>query len=73
MDLPERLAAKAVIKHLLSHWPAHLVWVWPVIAFLVPSLHAYEAAHHGAEVSQAIGIFLSVAARYITPAAGASQ
>lgn len=71
LNFVERLFVKNFLSHLLSHWPAHLVWVFPVIAFLTPSLKAYEAAHPGAEISQAIGIFLVVIARYIAPNVGA--
>lgn len=67
MNFAQRLFVKAMLKHLLSHWPAHLVWIFPIIAFLVPSLNAYEAGHPGAELSQAIGIVLTVIARYIAP------
>lgn len=61
---------KKTLSHVLSHWPAHLVWVFPVIAFLVPSLKSYEAAHPGALASQVIGIVLAVVARYISPFVG---
>lgn len=66
----EKLVLKSAFTHLLSHWPAHLVWVFPVLAFLDPSLKAYEAAHPGAAVSQGIGIFLGVIARYVAPYIG---
>lgn len=72
LNFAERLIVKNALSHLLSHWPAHLVWVFPVVAFLVPSLKAYEVAHPGAEISQAIGIALTVLARYIAPYVGAS-
>ena len=56
---------KKFFAHLLSHWPAHLLWVFPVVVFLVPSLKAYEVAHPGAEISQVIGMFLTFLARYL--------
>lgn len=61
---------KKFFSHLLSHWPAHLMWVFPVVIFLTPSLKAYESAHPGADVSQVIGIFLTVVARYVAPYVG---
>jgi hypothetical protein len=69
----ERLTLKTALAHLLSHWPAHLVWVFPAVAFLVPSLKSYEGSHPGALISQIIGICLSVAARYISPYVGVSS
>lgn len=75
INFAEKLVLKSALSHVLSHWPAHLVWVFPVVAFLTPSLKAYEAGHPGAVVSQAIGIFLGVIARYVAPyiGPGASQ
>lgn len=65
----ERLIVKKFFSHLLSHWPAHLVWVFPTVAFFTPSLKSYEAAHPGAVASQVIGIVLVLLARYGKPVA----
>lgn len=75
LNFAERFVVKKAISHLLSHWPAHLVWIFPVVAFLIPSLKAYEVAHPGAIASQVIGEFLIVIARYVAPfvGTGASQ
>jgi len=73
LNLAERLILKSAVSHLLSHWPAHLVWVFPLIAFLVPSAKAYEAAHPAAVTSQVVGVLLSVVARYIAPYIGGSS
>lgn len=70
LNFAEKLVLKNALSHVLSHWPAHLVWVFPVVAFLVPSLKTYEASHPGALASQGIGILLSVIARYISPYIG---
>lgn len=70
INFAEKLVLKSALSHLLSHWPAHLVWVFPLIAFLEPSLKAYEAAHPAAVASQAIGIVLGVLARYVAPYVG---
>lgn len=70
LNWSEKLVLKDALNHLVSHWPAHLVWVFPIVAFLVPSLKAYETSHPGALLSQTIGIVLSVAARYIAPYVG---
>lgn len=70
INFGEKLVLKATLSHVLSHWPAHLVWVFPLVAFLVPSLKSYEGAHPGALASQLIGIGLSVIARYISPYIG---
>lgn len=60
----ERYLVKKTLQHLLSHWPAHLAWVFPVAAFFYPSLHAWEAAHPKTLAAQIIGIVLSLLARY---------
>lgn len=70
LNFAERLFVKQFFSHLVSHWPGHLVWVFPVIAFFVPSLKAYESSHPGAEISQVIGIVLTVVARYVAPYVG---
>lgn len=72
LNFAERFFVKSFFSHLLSHWPAHLLWIFPVIAFAIPSLKAYETSHPGAAVSQVIGIFLTVVARYVAPYIGAS-
>lgn len=69
-NFAEKLVLKSALSHLLSHWPAHLVWVFPIVAFFVPSLKTYEAGHPGAVASQVIGVFLSVIARYVAPYIG---
>jgi hypothetical protein len=67
----ERLIVKSFLSHLLSHFPAHLAWIFPVVVFATPSLRAWEAAHRGALSSQIIGILLAVVARYVSPKATA--
>lgn len=61
----ERLIVKKFASHLLSHWPAHLAWVFPLVVLLSPSLKSYESAHPNALASQVIGIFLTLVARYV--------
>lgn len=58
---------KRFLSHLLSHWPAHLAWIFPLVEFLTPSLKAWENAHPSAQVSQYIAIVLSLLARYHAP------
>lgn len=64
LNFIERFMVKKALQHLLSHWPAHLAWVFPAAAFFYPSLHAWEAAHPKTLAAQIIGIALSLLARY---------
>lgn len=61
---------KRILSHLLSHFPAHLSWVWPIVSYLTPSIRAYDDSHPGATYAQLGAIFLSLIARYVSPKAG---
>lgn len=57
----ERLVVKeAVMNFLKKHWGRIVAIGGPLISFLLPSLHAYEASHPKTLVAVAIGAMLAL-------------